>query len=226
MKRLAGWANAHLAHRLLRIVLALIGLTLTATAGQAQIRIVAVGDSSFKGGPSMRDLNDTYPARLEVALRAKGYNVTVANQGINGERAWQTVERLNVAVPNGTRIALVAVGINDMVYEHANRAMAFARLKDIVARLRTRGIEVMVFNLGAAGGAVSREQVAAETEALQALGAIAVPPMQAGLVNRKELHVETAWKPHTTQWHLNREGNDIVVQRTLPVIEKLIARVQ
>ena len=69
------------------------------------------------------------------------------------------------------------------------------------------------------------DQFAAETRALQVPGVVLLPPMQAGgLVSRNELHVEGYRQPGTTLWHLNREGNDIVVQRILPEIEKIIAR--
>lgn len=210
----------------LRHLLAVAFVLLTASAGHAQIRIVAVGDSSFRGGPAMHDPQDAFPARLEHALQAKGYNVTVTNAGINGEMAWQTRDRLKIAVPDGTKIALVAAGANDIVYQHAPRSQAIRRLKDIIGDLRARGIEVLVFNLGRSGETVTSEQIAAESAAFRALGAIPLPPMQAGLVDRADLHVETSWKPQTTLWHLNREGNDIVAGRILPQIEQVIARLQ
>lgn len=200
-------------------------MLLLVSAAQAQIRIVAVGDSSFAGGSRMTSPQDTYPARLEAALRAKGHNVTVANAGINGEMAWQTLDRLNIAVPNGTHIAIVCTGVNDLVLQYAPRSRVLGRLKDIVSSLRARGIRVVIFSLGGPG--TTREQVTEEMEVLRGLGALPVPPMQSGgLVERKDLHLEREWQPQTTNWHLNREGNDIVVQRTLPAIEAVIARLQ
>ena len=209
--------------RLLGAVVVLVCVALLGAPARAQIRIVAVGDSSFRGGPSMANPDDAFPARLQAALRNKGYDVSVANAGVNGEKSWETLRRLNTAVPAGTQIALLAVGGNDMVYQHAGRGQVMGRIKEIVEALRTRKIEVLVFRLGGKGSA---EAAAAETGELQALGAVVVPPMQAGLLDRKELHVETTWQPQTTLWHLNRAGNDIVVARTLPEIEKMIARVR
>lgn len=197
---LSGRATGHLG-RALRALLIASGLWLMASAAQAQLRIVAVGDSSFRGGPSMRDPQDAFPARLEYALRQKGYNVTVSNEGVNGELSWQTQRRLDSAVPSGTQIALVATGGNDIV----------------------RGVAVLVFRIGSE--VMPPDQFAAETRALQVPGVVLLPPMQAGgLVSRNELHVEGYRQPGTTLWHLNREGNDIVVQRILPEIEKIIAR--
>lgn len=223
MTHLEGRAKAASLSEAIRCLLIFAVFWMTASAADAQIRIVAVGDSSFRGGPSMIDQQDTYPARLEHALREKGYRVTVSNEGINGELAPQTRFRLDTAVPNGTQIAIVATGGNDMVRGASSRSEVFSRLKDIVASLRARGIEVLVFNLG---GRVPPAQIAEETRDLQALGAVAVPPMQSGgLVDRTDLHVESFRKPGSTLWHLNREGNDIVVGRTLPIIEKMISRV-
>jgi lysophospholipase L1-like esterase len=48
------------------------------------IQIVAVGDSNIAGkGVSS---SENYPAKLERALRARGYDVHVANAGINALR--------------------------------------------------------------------------------------------------------------------------------------------
>jgi acyl-CoA thioesterase-1 len=209
--------------RLVGAMVMLVCLALLGTPAWAEIRIVAVGDSSFRGGPSMANPDDAFPARLEAALRAKGYDVSVANAGVNGEKSWETLRRLNTAVPAGTQIALLAVGGNDMVYQHAGRREVMGRIKEIVTALRARRIEVLVFGLG---GQRSAETAAEETRELQALGAVVVPPMQAGLVDRNDLHVESTRTPQTTLWHLNRAGNDIVVGRTLPEIEKMIGRLR
>ena len=208
---------------LVRVMVVAVWLALLGSAARAEIRIVAVGDSTFRGGPSMANPDDAFPARLQAALRAKGYDVSVTNAGVNGEKSWETLRRLDTAVPAGTQIALLAVGGNDMVYQHAGRQQVMGYIKSIVGALRARRIEVLVFRLGGQGAA---EAATAETQELQALGAVVVPPMQAGLVDRKDLHVETTWQPQTTLWHLNRAGNDIVVSRILPEIEKMIARVR
>lgn len=206
---------------MVRVMVVAVWLALLGSAARAEMRIVALGDSSFRGGPSMANPDDAFPARLQAALRDKGYDVSVTNAGVNGEKSWETLRRLDTAVPAGTQIALLAVGGNDMVYQHAGRQQVMGRIKNIVEALRARRIEVLVFRLGGQGSA---EAAAAETQELRELGAVVVPPMQAGLVDRKDLHVETTWQPQTTLWHLNRAGNDIVVSRTLPEIEKMIAR--
>ena len=210
--------------RMIRALVLAVLLALLGSAARAEIRIVALGDSSFRGGPSMTNPDDAFPARLQVGLRAKGHDVSVTNAGVNGEKSWETLRRLDTAVPAGTQIVLLAVGGNDVVYQHAGRQQVMGRIKDIVEALRARRIQVLVFRLGGRGSA---EAAPTETQELRALGAVVVPPMQSGgLVDRKDLHVETTWQPQTTLWHLNRAGNDIVVSRTMPEIEKMIARVR
>jgi hypothetical protein len=49
----------------------------------ASVRIVALGSSTTAGFSYSQAI--AYPARLEALLRAKGYDVSVANAGISGD---------------------------------------------------------------------------------------------------------------------------------------------
>src|SRR6185312_2493611 len=63
-----------------------IGLFWLAAALPARaepIHIVAFGDSNTAGFRVLH--KNAYPAQLEAALRAKGYDVRVSNSGISGE---------------------------------------------------------------------------------------------------------------------------------------------
>ena len=82
-----------------------------ASAAAEPIRIVAFGGSSTYGKGV--DRQDTYPAQLERALRAKGYDVTVANAGVNGETTKDALSRFDRAVPAGTAIVILEFGLND-----------------------------------------------------------------------------------------------------------------
>lgn len=94
------------------------GLVFAADADAAKaapIRIVAFGASETAGygvGSS-----EAWPARLEAMLRAKGYDVSIANEGVSGDTTAGMLSRLVSAVPNGTRIALLAIYYyNDGLY--------------------------------------------------------------------------------------------------------------
>src|SRR5262245_36295849 len=91
--------------------LATVAVSFTTGVQAEPIRIVALGHSAFAypGGPS----KDDYPALLEAALRAKGYEVTVSNAGIWGDTTRGVMARLDKAVPDGTQIVLLHIGNND-----------------------------------------------------------------------------------------------------------------
>jgi acyl-CoA thioesterase I len=85
---------------------------LSATAAVAQpIKIVAFGGSSTYSQGVER--YDAYPAKLEKALRAKGYNVVVTNACMSGDKTADGLRRLDRAVPADSQIVIVEYGIND-----------------------------------------------------------------------------------------------------------------
>ncbi len=72
--------------------------------------IAAIGDSITYGA---RSLKGGYPAMLEAKLRAAGHDVKVVNQGISGEKAYQTDERFLNAVKDAD-VVLLMIGFNDL----------------------------------------------------------------------------------------------------------------
>jgi acyl-CoA thioesterase-1 len=80
-------------------------LAFVACADDATAQIVAIGASNVAGrGVSSAD---AWPAQLEDMLAAKGRHVHVANAGINGDTNAGMLNRLDSAVPAGTRIVLL-----------------------------------------------------------------------------------------------------------------------
>lgn len=200
----------------LRLVLTITCLFLLGTAAQAQVRIVALGDSNIKGAKMLE--SDAYPAKLERALRAKGHNVTVKNAGINGNTTSDVLKRMDSDVPQGTQIVILSVGINDK-FAGVSAATVATNINSILSRLRARNIEVMAFGAPTGQGNPQRR---AEVEAM---GVMVVPAMQDGILDDPNLHAE-AHKRADNLYHLNSAGYDIVVARTLPQVEALIAKVK
>jgi lysophospholipase L1-like esterase len=161
-----------------------------ATAQAQQLRIVAIGDSQFAGKGVAR--SETYPAKLETALRAKGENVTVANAGINGDTTSGVLARLDSAVPNGTILAIVSVGANDIVLHGASTDGVAANLNAIKSRLAARGIESLILPYGR--------------------------KFQGDLFDKPEYHVEKVHSATNTEWHLNAAGYEVIVAHTLPQV--------
>ena len=80
-------------------------LALIACADHANAQIVAIGASNVAGrGVSSAD---AWPAQLEDMLAAKGRHVHVVNAGINGDTNAGMLNRLDSAVPAGTKIVLL-----------------------------------------------------------------------------------------------------------------------
>jgi acyl-CoA thioesterase-1 len=166
-----------------------------ARAAPPEVSIVALGDSNIRGKGV--DPNDAYPAQLERALRARGHDVAVVNQGVNGDTADGVLARLDSAVPDGTQLVILTVGRNDVALHGRSDEEVVANRREIVRRLEARGVDVYV-----------------------------ILWMQQGLVKRYDLHVEAAPTPGRTDWHLNAAGYAVVVQRTLPAIEAMVLRIE
>lgn len=107
-----------------------------------QAQIVVIGDSNIAGKGVAA--SDNYPAKLERALRARGYKGTVINAGINGDTTQGVLGRLDSDVPSGTKVAIVWVGVNDIRRHGASIESVKANKEQIANRLRARGIKVVM----------------------------------------------------------------------------------
>lgn len=110
-------------------------------------RIIAIGDSLFAGyglAPGQ-----SYPARLEAALRAQGIGATVVNAGVSGDTSGDIRRRLNFilnAQPSKPDLVLVELGGNDLL-----RGLPPAQLREnldaILSELDRRGAKVLVMGM-------------------------------------------------------------------------------
>ena len=186
-------------------LIALFALAMTLGNGSAlarPIHIVAYGDSMTAGWLVAR--KDAYPAQLQAVLRKKGYDVTVANAGINGATALDALLRLDEAIAPDTGIALVEFGTNDL-RAHASMKTVRSRLTEVIRALRARKVAVLVIGFAS----LKLDDVArAETVAYAEWN---LPP---GKFRARD---------HA---HYNAQGYAIVVERMLPQVERLIARVK
>src|SRR5205823_5623029 len=89
-----------------------------------------------------------FPARLERALRAKGFLVEVANAGVSGDTATGGLSRLDWSVPQGTQAVILELGANDML-RGIDPKLTQRALDEIVRRLKQRGIAVLLAGMRA-----------------------------------------------------------------------------
>jgi len=133
-------------------VIGIVMLSATSGWGLAQtIKIVAFGDSTTAGSGKAHvsglsigvPMSEAYPAKLENALRAKGWNVTVSNQGVPGQTAGAAVYTVDMRVPAGTNLTIVRFGGNDRFAGRSPADIA-ANLGEIVAKVRAKGSAVIL----------------------------------------------------------------------------------
>lgn len=181
--------------------LAMMAALPCAVSAQAKtIRIVAFGDSATYG--YLVAHNDAFSAQLQRALRAKGYDVTVANKGMNGDTTAGALRRFDDAIGPGTDIAIVEFGTNDLRLR-VPRQRIDANLSAIIRSLKARRIEVIIAGLGSLDlSAVARANGVAYAQ-------WTLPPGR----YRARDHA-----------HFNANGYRIIVSRMMPLVEAAIAR--
>ena len=183
------------------VLLTLLGMS--AAAGPAlsrPIAIVAFGDSATAGYLIKRD--EAYPAQLQRALRAKGYDVVVRNAGVAGDTTQAALRRLDLAIDPDTAICIVEFGVNDLRLRVPRAAME-KRLGILIVTLNRRHIEVLVIGYGG----LDLSRLAAQHRALYVPWRVAPGRHRA-----------------RDGAHYNAEGYRIVVGQMLPAIEILLSR--
>jgi acyl-CoA thioesterase-1 len=98
-----------------------IALVLSAAASAAAsaetINIVAFGDSGVFGSgqgrtPGGVPVAEAYPPKLERALRERGWDVSVSNQGVRGGTARYAVDTIDLRIPPLTKLTIIQFGSN------------------------------------------------------------------------------------------------------------------
>jgi Lysophospholipase L1 and related esterases len=114
-------------------------LGLTAHAQNAPVRIAVLGDSLAAGFGVKPE--QSFPARLEAALKAQGRNVTVLNQGVSGDTTAGGLDRLDWMLADKPDIVLVELGANDAL-RGIDPRVTEKNLSTIVEKLKGAGVTV------------------------------------------------------------------------------------
>lgn len=188
------------------------GLSTTASA-QQPIRIVAFGGSSTYGQGVQR--YDAYPAKLENALKARGYHVVVTNAGVSGDKTADGLNRLDRMIPAGTQIVIVEYGVND-AFAKVDQATIRANLETMLGRIKGKGAEILLVGFrGANLQPLADRFGAAYTDF--------------NFPDNNDARYRVANDPQMRSQgvaHFNAAGYDMIVARMLPQVEQLIARVR
>ena len=133
-----------LQHRGLRFLAVFLALSMTTAAQAAPIKILAFGDSLTAGfgvAPG-----DAYPVKLQAALKAKGYDVTIINAGVSGDTTAGGLARLDWALQDHPDYALVELGANDML-RGLDPEVTEANLDKILTGLEAARVKVLLMGM-------------------------------------------------------------------------------
>jgi acyl-CoA thioesterase-1 len=173
-------------------------------------RILAVGDSLFAGyglAPG-----ESYPDRLEVALRAQGINAQVTNAGVSGDTSAAGAQRFAFvldAQPAKPDLVLVEFGGND-VLRGLPPAETRKNIEAMLAETQKRGLKVVLVGMLAPPnlGADYKAQFEPIYPALaKKYGAQLVPFFLDGVIDKPE------WM-QADHLHPTAQGVEQIVKRT------------
>ncbi|MHA6316807.1 arylesterase [Altererythrobacter sp. CAU 1778] len=112
-------------------------------------RILAFGDSLFAGYNV--DNDESYPAQLQNALRARGVNATLTNAGVSGDTTAAGRQRLGFVLDGQAQkpeLVILELGGNDLLRQ-ISPAETRANLAAMLDELREREIPVLLMGLRA-----------------------------------------------------------------------------
>ena len=179
------------------------------------INIVALGDSNTYGTgqgrtPGGVPVAEAYPAKLERALRARGWNVSVSNQGMAGNTARGAVGALDRTIPPGTKLTIVELGLNDQNFGDASPPDIARNLTEIIRQIHAKGSAVIVIR-----------HWPQDDDAFAAVqrSADLVVTWYPSLYNNKSPRPEYDSGDHA---HVNAAGTDVIVSLVLPDVERVL----
>jgi acyl-CoA thioesterase-1 len=176
---------------------------------EAKAQVVALGASGTRG--YFLPLSEAWPAKLEALLRQHGVDVSVTNQGVNGDTSDRMLSRLDSAVPDGTRVVIFDCCGNDNKDQRNVVADHEGNIRAIIGRLRARGIAV-VFS----GGPQSQT----DAPIARSLGASWCGRLYEGVPPE---HIILSPQGNAGR-HPDEKGHDMIAARMLPCVMRALGR--
>jgi acyl-CoA thioesterase-1 len=186
--------------------------------GAASIKIVVLGDS-LSAGYGLAG-TDAFPAKLQKALKTRGIEVDMTNAGVSGDTSSGGRDRLDWSVPAGTQAVIVELGANDAL-RGTDPAVTRKALADIVARLKERGIAVLLCGMIAPPN--YGEDFAARFNSIypdiaKSSNVPLYPFFLQGVAADAKLNQADGMHP-------TAEGIDIIVKNILPAVEAFLSSI-
>jgi acyl-CoA thioesterase I len=183
------------------------------------ITVLALGDSLTAGYGL--DPTQSFPVRLEAALKAKGHDVVVVNAGVSGDTTAQGAARLDWSLTDDVDAVMVELGANDALRGLPVPQMDMA-LDEILTKLKAKNLPTLVFGMRAPPNlgpdyALAFEAVFPKLSTKH--GAALYPFFLEGVAADASLNQADGIHP-------NAKGVDEIVKRVLPDVEALLALVK
>ena len=207
-------------HWLLLVQAVAFVVVLAASAATARtIRLVVLGDS-LTAGLGLPP-GKAFPDRLQAALRAKGWDVTVLNAGVSGDTAADGLARYDWAVPADTDALIVELGANDMLRGLKPEATKKA-LSAILDKAGAAHLPTLIAGMRAApnlGTEYDRAFDATYPALAQQYGVALYPFFLDGVAGNPQLNQADGMHP-------TAEGVNSIVERIQPSVEAILKKVK
>ncbi|MFN0044370.1 MAG: arylesterase [Alphaproteobacteria bacterium] len=196
---------------------ALLSWALSARAADMSPRLLVLGDSLTSGyGLAAQD---GFPAKLEAALRARGRDIDVVDSGISGDTTAGGRARLPWAMAEPPRWVILELGANDGLRGLPPKDTEI-NLDAIIIELKRRRIAVLLAGMRAPPN-LGREYGQAFDGLYPRLAKVhnisLYPFFLDGVAGERTLTQNDGLHP-------NAQGVEVIVERILPHVLKLIGR--
>ena len=194
------------------IVLAVLAMT---PANAEPVQIVGFGDSLMAGYQLAP--GESFPEKLETALKERGHDVVIANAGVSGDTSSGGLSRLDWSVPDDTDLVILELGANDML-RGISPEVTRKNLTAMVEALQARDIKVILAGMLAApnlGAGYADEFNPIYPQLAQSHDLPFYPFFLDGVATETALLLEDGMHPNAT-------GVERMVENFLPIIEKVL----
>lgn len=180
------------------------------------MKIVVLGDSLTAGYGL--NVQDAFPTKLGVALKAKGHAIELINAGVSGDTATGGLDRFDWSVPPDADALILELGANDALRGVAPDVTR-AALDRILTKVAERKIPVLL------AGMLSPPNMGADYAAkfnaifpdlAQKHNVLFYPFFLEGVAADDKLNQRDGMHP-------SPDGVDVIVKNILPKVEELIA---
>jgi acyl-CoA thioesterase-1 len=189
-----------------------------APAAAKPIKMVVLGDSLSAGlGLAAAD---SFPQKLQKALKDKGIAVDMINAGVSGDTSSGGRDRLDWSIPPGTDAVIVELGANDAL-RGIDPKLTRAALTDILTQLKERKIAVLLCGMLAPpnyGSDYSAQFNAIYPDLAKSFAVPLYPFFLEGVATDAKLNQADGMHP-------TAEGVDVIVKNMLPTVQAFLGAI-